>query len=145
MKLSNKQKLSVQKINEFIENDKDFKEFYLLGYAGTGKTFLISYIMNKLLKSNIISDIYVCAPTHKALNVIESYFKSNLKNLNDNESTKIKFITIHKLLEFKPVISNDNGIKIFKSDKESKFLKQAENKLIIIDECSMISLDMVKE
>ncbi len=132
-------------IDEFLAQSVD-KYFYLFGYAGTGKTFIISRITNDLIRQNKIQHVYICAPTHKALNVLESYFKSNFSL--DDEITllpKMTFMTIHKLLEFKPVISNETGSKIFTSTKESKFLKNISNKLIIIDECSMISADMVKQ
>ncbi len=120
--------------------------FYLFGFAGTGKTFLISRIVIDLILENKIDHVYVCAPTHKALNVIESYFRSSIDNDPQSALNKsISFMTIHKLLEFKPIIKADDGSKIFKSSQESKFLKKLEDKLIIIDECSMISKDMVTE
>jgi DNA replication protein DnaC len=140
-----KQQLSVDKINEFISQNVE-KKFYLFGYAGTGKTILISNVTMQLIADNKMDHIFICAPTHKALNVIESYFRSNFDPIKQKElMTKISFMTIHKLLEFKPIIANEDGSKIFKSTKESKFLKQMDNKLIIMDECSMISEDMVTQ
>ena len=143
--LNVKQKLCIEKINHFISQNTD-KYFYLLGYAGTGKTFLIGKIIRDLLYANKMDHIFVCAPTHQALYVMESYLKSNLSPTEQvNFLTKMSFMTIHKLLEFKPVIMAEDGSKIFKSNKESKFLKQMEDKLIVIDECSMISKEMVAE
>ncbi|AYV85425.1 MAG: putative DNA helicase [Satyrvirus sp.] len=137
--LNEKQKIAVEKINKFISQDKD-KTFYLMGYPGSGKTFLISRIIKDLLETNKIGNIFICAPTHQALNVIESYIKSNS---NSNLLSRINFMTIHKLLEFRPIIMANDGSKIFKSTKESKFLKQMEDQYIVIDECSMIQKDMV--
>ena len=143
--LNEKQKLCIEKVNNFLSQKKD-KFFYLLGYAGTGKTFLIGKIIKDLLFASKMDHIFVCAPTHQALYVIESYLKSNLTpNEQINFLTKMSFMTIHRLLEFKPVIMADDGSKIFKSSKESKFLKQMEDKLIVIDECSMISKEVVTE
>lgn len=143
--LNEKQILAIEKINQFISQDVN-KMFYLQGYAGTGKTFLIGKVIKDFLLSNKMDHIFVCAPTHKALKVIESYLKSNF---SENEQIdclkKISFMTIHKLLEFKPIIVAEDGSKIFKSMKESKFLKKMEDKLIVIDECSMISKEMVSE
>ncbi len=61
--------------------------------------------------------------------------------------TTNKFYDNTKIIKFKPKISNINGSKIFKSIKESKYLKSINDKfiLIIIDECSMISKNMVTE
>jgi len=135
MKLNRKQKLSIKKIHEFINQDVH-QYFYLLGYAGTGKTFLTNVFVHDLLHKGVIDNVYICAPTHTALNVLESYFKSNLDN--DKKQKKLHFMTIHKLLEFRPMISNEDGTQIFKSKQESKFIKKTKSQLIIIDECSMI-------
>jgi len=140
-----KQKLAIDLIKDFLSQQRK-NLFYLLGYAGTGKTFLISHIIRDLLLSSDINNIYICAPTHKALNVIESYLKSDIgmeQQLVAME--KISYMTIHKLLEFKPVIMAEDGSKVFKPKQESKFLKKIENRLVILDECSMISKDMVSE
>lgn len=141
--LNTKQKIASDKINDFISQTTD-KIFYLFGFAGTGKTYLISHIIKELLISHKLEQIFVCAPTHKALNVIESYLKSNLHEAKEY-LPKIIFMTIHKLLEFKPVIMAENGSKIFKPKGESAYLKEIKNKLIVIDECSMISKEMVVE
>ena len=140
MILNEKQLLAIDKINIFIDQ-LEKKYFYLFGFAGTGKTLILTIALKNLLKKNKINNIYICAPTHKALNVIESYFKSDL----DKDLDKINFMTIQKLLEFKPIIMNDDGSKIFKSFKESKFLKKIENTLVVVDECSMISNEILIE
>ena len=137
--LNEKQQIAVNKLHDFV-GQNIHKIFYLLGYAGTGKTFIIAKILNDFLMNNNIDKIIITAPTHQALNVIESYIKSNTKN----NPAKINFMTLHKLLEFKPIIMNKNGEKIFNAIRESKYLKQMENKIIIIDESSMIPDNMVK-
>jgi hypothetical protein len=52
-------------------------------------------------------------------------------------------MTIHKLFGFIPLISNKDGKQKFISKNQPKMLKKIKNKLIIIDECSMISKDIV--
>ena len=143
--LNKKQLVAVDKITEFVSQDID-KMFYLLGYAGTGKTYLISKVIKHFLSIKKMNHIFVCAPTHQALQNIGKYLRSNFTPAEQLDYlTKLSFMTIHKLLEFKPVIIAEDGSKVFKSTKESKFLKQLEDKLIIIDECSMISKEMVTE
>jgi hypothetical protein len=145
MELNLQQAEAIHKLDQFATQDTD-RYFYLFGYAGTGKTYLISRSVMSLLEHKLIDQAYVCAPTHVALNVLESYFKTNFDTIEYKELLKkIKFLTIHKLLEFKPSISNETGSKIFKAGAESKHLKSPSNKLIVIDECSMISQSMVKE
>lgn len=140
MQLNNKQLISLEKIKKFVGQNKE-QYFYLLGYAGTGKTFMTNIFVNELIASNVISHVYICAPTHTALNVLECYFKSN--ELNKNNKDKMTFMTIHKLFGFTPLISNKDGKQKFISKNQPKMLKKIKNKLIIIDECSMISKDIV--
>lgn len=138
-----KQALALTLLHKFIKQTKH-KIFYLLGYAGTGKTFLISHALHQMLSKKLINKTLVCSPTHKALNVIESYMKQSSYSDPDILS-KISFMTVHKLLEFRPVIITKDGSQIFKAVAESKFLKQICNQLIVIDECSMITKEMIKE
>ncbi|AVL94958.1 putative DNA helicase [Moumouvirus australiensis] len=140
-----KQEIAVQKISNFISQEKE-KKFFFLGFAGTGKTWTITLKVKDLLIKNQVSNVYFCAPTHKALNVLESHIMSTLCEKEKVDLDKrINFMTLHKLLEFKPIIMAENGSKIFKSTKESKFLKNICNNLVIIDECSMIPKEMVQE
>lgn len=140
-----KQRLAIKLISEFIDQKKD-RFFYLMGYAGTGKTFLVNTVVSDLIRKEKVSHIYICAPTHQALNVIESYLRLNLDLLKElsgaNTSNKISFMTVQKLLEYKPIIQTNTGSKVFIAKKKSKFFENADNKLIIIDECSMISKEM---
>lgn len=141
--LNKKQELAINKINQFLSQDTK-KMFYLLGYAGTGKTFLMGQIIKKLLAAKEISYFYICAPTHQALDVIESSLKINLSMTEQVEYVaNLNFMTVQKLLEFRPVIATEDGSKIFKPTRESNFLKQLDDKLIVIDECSMISTEMM--
>ena len=141
VKLNQKQKLADKKFTQFLSQSTE-KYFYLFGYAGTGKTFLISKLIVEALEENLIECAYVCAPTHVALNVLESYFRSNFTS-EEESLKKIQFMTIHRLLEFKSVISNETGAKVFKPTTKSKIMSDRTNKLIIIDECSMIPSAMV--
>lgn len=144
IKFNTKQKSAYKKLNEFIDQDVNNK-FYLFGPAGTGKSVIISKIIIELLERKIIDYAYLTAPTHCALNILEKYFKTNYKDDNQKILNKIKFMTIHKLLEYKASISNETGDKIFKSEKESTYLKSKQKRLIIIDECSMLSSTIVKD
>lgn len=145
MELNHKQKKCLKLVDKFL-SQTDHKIFYLLGYAGTGKTMLMGQIIHDLINKKLFDQIIICAPTHQALNVIESYIKSNFNSGEKSKnSIKLSFLTIHKLLEFKPMILTENGSIIFRNVKESKFMKKIDDKLIIIDECSMISQDMVSE
>ena len=143
--LNGKQKLCLDLIKQFI-NQSTEKFFYLLGYAGTGKTFLTVKIVMDLINIYKMDQVFICAPTHQALRVLLSYMQSGLIQNNQLDMmAKLKFLTIHKLLEFKPIIMTEDGSRVFKSKMEPKFLKKMSDKLVIIDECSMISKYMVTE
>ena len=148
LELNNKQKNTIELIEEFFLNKK-YNYFYLFGYAGTGKTYLIARVVQKLLQDNIFDHIFVCASTHKALNVISSTFKvifSEIQKEGANvDISKLTFVTLQKLLEYKAIINIDDGKKVFKSISESRVLKKLEKKLIIVDECSMIAESMVND
>src|SRR5690606_3767955 len=64
--LSKDQENAISSILHWFRNVKS-KRFVLAGYAGTGKTVLISEIMKILSKDYIIK---VCAPTGKAASVL---------------------------------------------------------------------------
>jgi len=151
------QKDAIYKIINFLYNPIE-KTFGLYGYAGTGKTTLITKLINFLILKNYIKSIVFTAPTNKAVNVIKSKFKDNIDNLLkfklnktttdtldnqlnelDKNGYKIEFLTIHKLLNFQ------NEYNIY---GEKAFIKKGESDLnkydlIIIDECSMISYEII--
>jgi len=93
----------------------------IVGAAGTGKTFLVSKFVESLDKKY---KVLVLAPTHKALDVLKSYF-SDTKN--------VTFKTIHSALKLKPQFVDDKKV----------FLPAGKPILddfdyVIIDEASMI-------
>ena len=100
----------------------DSKIYLLTGSGGSGKTFTLQYLLNKLWadeESGITNDTtFLCSPTGKASKVIAS---SLPKGFLTNEPS-----TVHRLLEYNPAIG---------------WLRCAEYKLnaslVIIDESSM--------
>jgi len=64
-KLTAKQDLTLYKLSEFILNEEDNSLFILKGYAGTGKTTILSSIINNLWK--IKKSGVLMAPTGRAL------------------------------------------------------------------------------
>jgi len=112
-----KQDIFFQKIADFLLNANPNEIFVLKGYAGTGKTTVISAIVNNL---SVINKKYVLlAPTGRAAKVISNY------------SNKPAF-TIHKKIYF-PKKSKSGGVSF--TMQSNKF----KNTLFIVDESSMIS------
>ena len=124
-KLNDQQERTLAKLNEFIDN-KTEDSITLSGYAGTGKTTVIS-ILDKYLKNRRIPTVYL-APTHRA-NAVTMM-------MNPNVSAN----TIHKFLGIRPDIdiSNDTFDVSSISFDDTAFSTEGSGDLLIIDESSMI-------
>jgi ATP-dependent exoDNAse (exonuclease V) alpha subunit len=112
-----KQEIFFQKIATFITNNDNDAIFVLKGYAGTGKTTVISTIVNNLIHIN--KKYVLLAPTGRAAKVIANY------------SQKPAF-TIHKKIYF-PKKSSGGGVAFTMQQNKHK------NTIFIVDEASMIS------
>ena len=117
-----KQEIFFQKIADFITNNNNNEIFVLKGYAGTGKTTVISTIVNNLIDIN--KKYVLLAPTGRAAKVIANY------------SYKPAF-TIHKKIYF-PKKSSGGGVSFTLQPNKHK------NTIFFIDESSMIS-DVIQE
>ena len=111
------QDLFFQKIAIFLTDTYNDTIFVLKGYAGTGKTTVISTIVNNL--HEIDKKYVLLAPTGRAAKVIANY------------SDKPAF-TIHKKIYF-PKKSSGGGVSFVLQPNKHK------NTIFIIDEASMIS------
>jgi ATP-dependent exoDNAse (exonuclease V) alpha subunit len=112
-----KQDVFFQKISDFLTNSNRDEIFVLKGYAGTGKTTVISTIVNNL---GAINKKYVLlAPTGRAAKVIANY------------SNKPAF-TIHKKIYF-PKKGKSGGVSFTMQTNKYK------DTIFIVDESSMIS------
>lgn len=111
-----KQDIFFQKIAEFITSPNNDGIFVLKGYAGTGKTTVISTIVNTL--PEIQRKSVLLAPTGRAAKVIANY------------SQKPAF-TIHKKIYFPK--KSGGGVSFTLQQNKHK------NTIFIVDEASMIS------
>jgi len=110
------QVMVIQTISEFILDPSDNNAFLLKGYAGTGKTSLVSSLVN-ILKTISMRSVLL-APTGRAAKVISSY-------------SGHKAFTIHRKLYIQTPTS-DGGIRFTLNENKHK------NTLFIVDEASMI-------
>lgn len=111
-----KQDIFLQKIAEFVTSDRNDDIFVLKGYAGTGKTTLISTLVNQLKHVN--KKYVMLAPTGRAAKVISNY------------SNQPAF-TIHKRIYY-PKKNKTTGVGF--TMQANKF----KNTIFIVDESSMI-------
>ena len=113
------QQAAISQLSEFILHSFDREVFLLKGYAGTGKTNLISAVIKALpsIKWNSV----LLAPTGRAAKVLSNYSQKPAQ-------------TIHKKI-FRKSLSNEGSV----------YFSLAENlhkhTLFIVDEASMIGAD----
>lgn len=112
-----KQDIFFQKIAIFLTEPANDTIFVLKGYAGTGKTTVISTIVNNLGEIN--KKFVLLAPTGRAAKVIANY-------------SNTPAFTIHKKIYF-PKKSSGGGVAFTKQVNKHK------NTIFIVDEASMIS------
>ncbi|OOB84341.1 ATP-dependent endonuclease [Flavobacterium columnare] len=112
-----KQDVFFGKVAEFVESSNKNELFVLKGYAGTGKTTLISTIVNHL--AEVQKKYVLLAPTGRAAKVIANY------------SEKQAF-TIHKKIYF-PKKGSGGGVRFTMQTNKNT------NTIFIVDESSMIS------
>ena len=148
----------VDELIRFLSDDEQ-KYYGLFGYAGTGKTTSLVMFVTCILELKYVKSIIFTSPTNKALNVIKNKFINSLhyllkkfdieydaKKTFDEHIQKLKkydinieFSTIHKLLNYKTEY-NAKGDVIFVKDKTSN-LNMYD--IIVIDECSMVSINLI--
>jgi len=107
------------------------------GYAGTGKTFLISKLVNFITRTHKRWQIAMTAPTNKAVNVL--YRASRL----DESMNSVAFMTIHKLLGLTEEIT-DKGEQLFVQKKADRCVIN-NFRVLIVDEVSMLDDSLFKE
>jgi len=159
--LTREQKNAMHTLYDFMIDDSQ-KTMGLYGYAGSGKTTTVVEFVSYMLQNRYLHTIAFSAPTNKALNVIKGKFKPHLRRIIetcfkkelgeifnfedeidylDQNGICIKFLTIHKLLNYQTDFSLD-GERIFVRDERHGSLIEVFE-LVIIDECSMINMDMI--
>ncbi len=140
--LNNGQKNAFVSLVSYMKNPEDYKGAVLKGYAGTGKTFLISSVVDFIKKAYPNRRVAVTAPTNKAVKVLskgvqfkeQGVFKTEHKN-----DTSVEYGTVHSILGLKETISNTGERKFVIDEKKTKI---HEFRYLIVDEASMLNDDL---
>lgn len=137
MNLTNDQQNAVDKFKQFLYSDD--KELIISGAGGVGKTYVIKYLIDKIIPDYektcsllnikpIIDNVELTATTNKAAEVL-------------SQETQLPISTIHSILGL-TVKNNfrDGSSKLIKNNKWTIH----ENTLFFIDEASMIDYSLLK-
>lgn len=144
IELTEEQQRAFNEIIDFI-NDDTKQYFSLKGYAGTGKTTIITKLANDIKKvgarvyGKYIPHVIVSAPTNKAVKVLRTKLEES--------GTTTPSATIHKLLAVRPFINKKTGEEEYKPDNyaEKDIL---DYNMVIVDEASMVNhnlMEIIKE
>ena len=138
MILSPSQEIAKNKISDFLGSYDVSKNMFILeGSAGTGKSTVITYILNLPQYQN--KNVVYSATTNKAVSVLKKY---------SNEPERYSFCTIHKLLNIKRKIDNSGNelFDVIVDDETNESIKTKsiyQYDIIVIDESSMISCSLL--
>jgi exodeoxyribonuclease-5 len=137
--LNGDQKKAFEDLKDFIHDKNDDNIYVLKGWAGTGKTycvsFLVRYVLDVIYPNKNWYKIAVTGPTNKSVRVIKK--TTGIKN------PRVTFQTIHKLLGLTERITSDGQQEfVNQGDFEPQIRK---TKLLIIDEVSMLNDDLFHE
>lgn len=131
--LTDKQQTIFDDITDKIRRFPGRVDAVLVGYAGTGKSTLISEIVKHISATNHIA---VTSPTHKANSVLRNMM---LDIGLDKDDAQVS--TIHSFLGLKLVYEKQR--QVLKHDPKSKNSTCSVD-VLIVDECSMISDELYK-
>jgi exodeoxyribonuclease-5 len=115
---------------------RKFSQSLLTGYSGTGKTFLITKIIEELIFKNKGVTIAITAPTNKAVRVLK-----NLSSICETHS-QVEFNTLHSLLGLKRTITPD-GKEVY--TKEFGGGSISEFNIVLVDEVSMLDNNIYEQ
>ncbi len=130
--LNFEQAICFKSLVEFIQQDTGKQMMLLKGYAGTGKTYLITKLLDYFFTTRPNQQIAMTAPTNKAVKILR----------RSSQITKecVTFATIHSLLGLREQIT-ENGDQIFvQANTDTPNI--INFKLLIIDEVSMLPDDL---
>ena len=127
--LTVEQQVAYDRIEKFT-SDRGSGMLVLGGYAGTGKTFLVSRFLQNFQRSVLVS-----APTHKAVKVLKKFG-------GGSNGMGVAYSTVHSALGMKEVITPD-GKQTFKKDRMYPD-KVNDYGYMVVDEVSMLSDDLFK-
>jgi ATP-dependent exoDNAse (exonuclease V) alpha subunit len=121
---TNDQQATLNLVASTINSHSGSKELIISGFAGTGKTTILYNMVKYALSTSKFKELFILAPTNKALVVLKSKIALNEKY----------FSTLHSVLYGAP-------------DEDGNWVqsKTMYNSIVFIDESSMISMEVLND
>ena len=135
--LTEDQQKALGKIDTWLQSHVPY--FLLTGYAGTGKTFLTSILVD-LVKQSAWNGIAITTPTHQAKLVLSNTLAKNGVNVTDS---RIGISTVHSFLGLLETYDDDGNI-TFKPSGDMPPYAKSELDILIVDEASMVGKDLME-
>lgn len=140
--LTNDQEIALQSIESFLNSDS--ASFLLEGGAGVGKTYLLGELLRRLNEKFERDVLCVCAPTHKAINVLRRKLDGfgvqwclGYDDYTYNGEDVITGTTA-ALLGVRPIITDDQTQEVKYGKTHRGILSKVMPKILLIDEISML-------
>lgn len=128
-----------EKMTEALEALETEDIILIKGSAGVGKTYMVSALVNEL-KKKYGDSVMITAPTNKAVQVLDE----KLTEFNKQRPKRSRIGTIHSALKLTRGIDKRTG-KFFYGQKKGKKDSVLEGiRILIVDEASMISSEVLK-
>jgi hypothetical protein len=132
----NEQQLDVLlELDKFAKADSPHRVFGLFGYAGTGKSTVLSFFGQAASARK--HSIVFAAPTHKAVSVLQHMADPEVIAPQHNN-----FQTVAKLLNMKAVVDEEGHRQFRPVVDRWTDARISKYDMVIIDECSMINKDV---
>ena len=109
----------------------------ITGSAGTGKTTVVSGILEEVFKSHK-KNITIVAPTHKALSVIRDKIEGYFVRTTGYPTT-LFYSTLASILKMERVYNYETQTTDFTMGPNTKKYAMKSEKLVIVDEASMVT------
>jgi hypothetical protein len=137
--LTEEQQNIYETLIKFVKSDKN-QEILLTSAAGTGKTTLVTYFINNLIKNKLCNKIAIACPTHKSLNIVKN--KLFTTNEKIEISNNVDVMTIHRLLNYQKIVDTSGEVYYSKGKTDSNW---SIYNLVVVDECSMLSNQIIDD
>jgi len=134
MNLSTTQQQIFTALSTFILEPTSKHYVILEGYAGTGKSYLITALVDFFLKEHASIEFGITAPTHKAVKVLQR---------NSINANKLYYGTIHSFLGLRQKVS-DHGVVTYEPEKSQSNCKVDAVDVLLVDEVSMLDTALFK-